>query len=235
MEAKLTEVMTRPLPETRARTLSAGAREAALDLARENDVVILGPGLSRHRETVKLVRDLIPAIERPLVLDADGINALAGDPAPLKARPAPTVCTPHPGEMGRLVGATAAQVQADRLGVARRAAADMRCVMLLKGAKSIVAGPDGAARINPTGNAGMASGGTGDVLAGMIGGLLAQGAAAFDAASAAAFFHGLAGDLAAQKTTERSLIASDMIEHLPAALKAPRQRKPARRRFGSRR
>jgi len=222
LEVKVTEVMTRPLPETPARTLSLGAREAALRLAHEGDVVVMGPGLSRHQETVALVRDLVSAIERPLVLDADGLNALAGDPSPLKARRAPTVCTPHPGEMGRLLGMSADQVQRDRLRVCRRAAADLRCVMVLKGARSIIAHPDGDARISPTGNPGMASGGTGDVLTGMIGGLLAQGAAAFDAASAAVFFHGLAGDHAAESRTEPCLIASDLLEFLPSALRQPR-------------
>jgi NAD(P)H-hydrate epimerase len=219
LEVKVTEVMTRPLPETPARTLSLGAREAALGLAHEGDVVIMGPGLSRHQETAALIRDLVSAIERPLVLDADGLNALAGDPSLLKVRRAPTVCTPHPGEMGRLLGISADQVQRDRLGAARRAAADLRSVMVLKGARTVIAHPDGDARISPTGNPGMASGGTGDVLTGMIGGLLAQGAAPFDAASAAVFFHGLAGDYAAESRTERCLIAGDLLEFLPLALR----------------
>ena len=226
LEVKVTEVITRPLPETQARTLSLNAREAALVLAHENDVVVMGPGLSRHEETVALVRDLVAAIERPLVLDADGLNALAGPKpgsktdahSPLQERRAPTVCTPHPGEMGRLLGVMAAEVQRDRLGVARRAAADLGCVMVLKGARTVIADPDGRARINPTGNPGMASGGTGDVLTGMIGGLLAQGLAPFDAAAAAVFFHGLAGDHAAQSRTECCLVAGDLLEFLPAAL-----------------
>ncbi|UCH35234.1 MAG: NAD(P)H-hydrate dehydratase [Armatimonadota bacterium] len=219
LEVKLTEVMTRPLPETPARTLSFAARGDALAFAREADVVIFGPGVSRNEETVRLIRDLVPAIERPLVLDADGINALSGDPSPLRQRQAPTVCTPHPGEMGRLLGASAEEVQRDRPGVARRAAADLGCVMLLKGAKSIVADSGGEVRISPTGNPGMASGGTGDVLAGMIGGLMAQGLNAFDAASVGAFFHGLAGDLAAEEKTEHCLIAGDLLDFLTAALK----------------
>ena len=221
MEVKLTEVMTRPLPETPERTLALAARELALAFAHEADVVVLGPGLSRHEETVRLVRDLVEEIERPLVLDADGLNALAGNPEPLKARRAPTVCTPHPGEMGRLLGMTAAQVQRDRLGVARRAAGEFGCVMVLKGAKTVIADSSGDARINPTGNPGMASGGTGDVLSGMIGGLLAQGVEPFDAAAAAVFFHGLAADRAARDRTERCLIAGDIIDYLPSALRAP--------------
>jgi NAD(P)H-hydrate epimerase len=221
MEIKLTEVMTRPLPETRERTLAESAFKPALELAHEADVVILGPGLSRHPQTMKLARRLAAAIERPLVLDADGLNALAGDAAPLTQRSSATVCTPHPGEMGRLLGMTAAQVQGDRLGIARRAAADLRCLIVLKGARTIIADPGGAARINPTGNPGMASGGTGDVLSGMIGGLLAQGCEPWDAAAAAVFFHGLAGDYAARERTEQCLIASDLLEYLPSALRAP--------------
>ncbi len=219
MEVKLTEVMTRPLPETRERTLAESAFKPALELAHEADVVMLGPGLSRHPETMKLVRRLVAAIERPLVVDADGLNALADDTAPLTQRSFATVCTPHPGEMGRLLGLTAAQVQGDRLGIAHRAAAELRCVMVLKGAKTIIAHPGGAACINPTGNPGMASGGTGDVLSGMIGGLLGQGLEPCDAAAAAVFFHGLAGDHAARERTESCLIASDLLEYLPAALK----------------
>jgi hydroxyethylthiazole kinase-like uncharacterized protein yjeF len=222
MEVKVTEVMTRPLPETSARTLSIAAREAALSFAHEADVVIMGPGLARHEETVSVVRELIGAVERPLVLDADGLNALAGDPTPLKSRKAPTICTPHPGEMGRLLGVSTGEVQGNRLGSAKRAAAELDCIMVLKGARTIIATPDGQARINPTGNPGMASGGTGDVLTGMIGGLLAQGPAPFDAAAAAVFFHGLAADHAAEKKTEPCLIAGDIIDFLPSALKRPK-------------
>jgi len=228
MEVKVTEVMTLPLPETRERTLSLDARAAALAFAHERDVVIMGPGLSRHPQTKALVSDLVGAIERPLVLDADGLNALEGDPSPLRAvrrlraRSAPTICTPHPGEMGRLIGMTAAEVQRDRLGIARRAAADFGCVVVLKGARTIIADPGGRAYINSTGNPGMASGGTGDVLSGMIGGLLAQGVAPFDAAAAGVFFHGLAGDIAADHKTEPCLIAGDLLDYLPAALKRPR-------------
>ncbi|HUT73990.1 MAG TPA: NAD(P)H-hydrate dehydratase [Armatimonadota bacterium] len=221
MEVKLTEAMTRPLPETPEHTLARAAYAAALDLAHGADAVVLGPGLSRHEETASLIRDLVPAIQRPLVLDADGLNALAGQGELLRRRRAPTVCTPHPGEMGRLVGLTAAQVQGDRLGVARRAAADLGCVILLKGARTIIAEPGDRARINPTGNPGMASGGTGDVLAGMIGALLGQGCEAGDAASAAAFFHGLAGDHAARDRGQRCLVAGDLIDCLPSALKPP--------------
>jgi len=222
LEVKVTEVMTRPLPETSARTLSMAARDPALAFAHGADVVIMGPGLSRHEETMSVVRDLIAAIDRPLVLDADGLNALGGDPAPLKSRKAPTICTPHPGEMGRLLGVSTDEVQGDRLGVARRAAGELGCIMVLKGARTIIATPDGQVRVNPTGNPGMASGGTGDVLTGMIGGLLAQGPAPFDAAAAAVFFHGLAADRAAEQKTEPCLIAGDIIDFLPSALKRPK-------------
>jgi NAD(P)H-hydrate epimerase len=234
MEVKVTEVMTLPLPETRERTLSLDARDAALAFAHERDVVVMGPGLSRHPQTKALVADLVAAIERPLVLDADGINALEGDPSPLRARSAPTILTPHPGEMARLIGKTAAEVQRDRLAIARRAAAHFGCIVVLKGARTIIADSQGRAYINSTGNPGMASGGMGDVLSGMIGALLAQLAAgtgtdqvrvpsdaAFRAAAAAVFFHGLAGDLAAAEKTEPCLIAGDLLDYLPPALKRP--------------
>ena len=161
----------------------------------------------------------------PLVVDADGLNALAPSPetpntASLLRRAAPTVVTPHPGEMARLVVLKVADVQAARLATARGFAADTGAIVVLKGQRTIVAHPDGRAAVNPTGNPGLATGGTGDVLAGVIGALLARGADAWRGASASVYLHGHAGDRAASRQGEESLIAGDLLDELPAALRS---------------
>lgn len=190
--------------------------------------------MSKHPETVELVRELLPRVRVPCVLDADGLNAFgAGDrkaerdpagapagetlpPGGFRERP-DLVLTPHPGEMARLLGLkSAAEVQANRLGVAERTAAAWRCTVVLKGARTLVAEP-GRTYINPTGNPGMSTGGTGDVLTGIIAGLLAQGLEPAPAAAAAAFLHGRAGDLAAAERGQASLLAGNLLEFLPAA------------------
>ena len=153
------------------------------------------------------------------VLDSDTLNAIADEPECLVKASAPAVITPHPGEMARLMGSDVAAVQADRLESAKAAAKQFDCVALLKGARSVIAAPQGQVRICPTGNPGMASGGTGDVLTGMVGAFLGQGMSPFDAASAGAYLHGLAGDLAAAATTEVALVAGDVLGATPLALR----------------
>jgi NAD(P)H-hydrate epimerase len=155
----------------------------------------------------------------PVVLDADGLNAVAGSRV-LHRRRAPTVVTPHPGEMSRLADLETAAVQADRPGVARRFAAEAGVVCVLKGARTIVAAPDGRMAICPTGNPGLASGGSGDVLAGVVGGLLAQGVPAFEAASLAVYVHGAAADAIASRRGEVGLLARDLLSEVPAAIAA---------------
>ena len=217
LEIKCTEVMTLPLPETKQRSLAPQAADQVLAFAEGCDAVALGPGLSRVDATAQLARSLIERIPLPLVVDADGLNACAGATDVLKRRAAPTVITPHPGELSRLVDVPAATIQQDRVGSARQAARELDCVVVLKGAGTVIAAPDGEAWVNPTGNAGMASGGVGDVLTGVIAALLAGGATAVDAAVSGVYYHGLAGDLAAEHRGERSLIASDLLEQLPVA------------------
>jgi NAD(P)H-hydrate epimerase len=165
------------------------------------------------------VARLVRECPLPLVIDADGLNHLAGDPAPLRAARAPRVLTPHPGEMARLCGRTTAEVQADRLGTARDFAAVHGAVVCLKGARTVIAAPDGRAWINPTGNSGMGSGGTGDVLCGMLGAFLAQGLDAVDAARLAVFAHGRAGDVAAAARGEAGMIAGDLLDAVPEVLR----------------
>jgi len=152
-------------------------------------------------------------------VDADGVNAMVGALDLLRDRKAPTVLTPHPGEMARLLGTTPGEVQSRRLETARDFAREYGVVLVLKGAGTVTALPDGRAYINPTGNPGMASGGSGDVLTGIIGGLLAQGMGAGEAAWAGVYIHGLAGDKAAQEKSEVTLLAGDMIEVLPSIFK----------------
>jgi NAD(P)H-hydrate epimerase len=169
---------------------------------------------------VQVVRDLIQRITVPMVIDADGLNALAGQPDILKRAKAPVILTPHPGEMGRLLHIQPAEVQKDRIGVASAFAVKYKVVVVLKGAGTVIALPDGGAFINSTGNPGMATGGTGDALTGMIGGLLAQGHSAAEAASLGAYLHGLAGDLATKEKGEAAMIAGDLIEKIPEAMKS---------------
>ncbi|MCX7599821.1 MAG: NAD(P)H-hydrate dehydratase, partial [Armatimonadetes bacterium] len=219
LEAKCTEPITLPMPETEGASLSSRAAEEALEHAATCQAVALGPGIGRHPETAQLVQRLVAAIEAPLVIDADGLNCLADvDPGVLTQRPGPTIITPHPGELARLLQADVPTLQADRLGSARAAAGLFRCVVVFKGAGTIVARPDGQAWINATGNHGMASAGMGDVLTGVIAGFLAGGASPEQAAIAGVYYHGRAADLAAEGRDPRSIIASDLLDGLGRAM-----------------
>ncbi|MHB8894030.1 MAG: NAD(P)H-hydrate dehydratase [Candidatus Geothermincolia bacterium] len=219
METKLTEVMTLPAAQTGARTFSAAAADELISRSRSAGAVALGPGISRVPETQELVRRLVVEVEASLVLDADGLNAVVGHTEILRGRRHPLVLTPHPGEMARLLGMDAAEVQSDRIGAAAPAARDWEALVVLKGAATVVACPDGEIHINPTGNAGMATAGTGDVLTGCVAAFMAQGLDGLEAAVAAAYFHGHAGDLAAQMEGMAGLTAGDVIRHLPLALR----------------
>jgi NAD(P)H-hydrate epimerase len=218
LEVKLTEAMTFPLPETYTRTLDTRALALILELAQDASVIAIGPGLSREPETAVLVRRLTARVERPMVVDADGVNALADASVILEGDHAPAVLTPHPGEMARLMGVPTEKIQARRTHFAEAAAKRFRSTVVLKGACSVIADPGRSLAINATGNPGMATGGTGDVLTGMVAGLLAQGLLPFEAAAAATYLHGLAGDIAAARVGEASLLASDLVEALPEAM-----------------
>ena len=211
------EGMTEALAETDAGSVALAARDRILELARARDALALGPGLGLHPDTQELARRLAREIDRPLVLDADALTALAGRLELLRDAPGPRCLTPHPAEMARLMGTTVADVQRDRVAAARAVAAGYGVHVALKGAATVVATADGRVFVNPTGNPGMASGGTGDVLTGMVGALLARKLPPADALVAAAYLHGLAGDLAAARLGEESSIASDLIESLPDA------------------
>jgi NAD(P)H-hydrate epimerase len=219
LEAKLLEAMTVPMPETKAHTFARSGLDRLLAFAGARDAVAIGPGLTTHPETVELVQEFIKRADKPCVLDADALNALAGKASLLTECKRPPIITPHPGEMARLEAeATTQSVNEDRLGTAIRFARERGVFVILKGARTVIARPDGLAAICPTGNPGMATAGTGDVLTGMVGGLLAQGLSTWDAACAATYIHGLAGDLATQHLGQAGMIARDLIQYIPHAL-----------------
>ncbi len=219
LEVKLTEAMTEPLPDPINGYLCPDSMGRILQLLEGKTALALGPGVSTQPQVRELILGLISKAKIPLVVDADGITALASRPQLLKECTNPITITPHPGEMARLLGTTTKEVQDNRIEVARDFATSYRCVVVLKGNRTIISSPEGEVYINPSGNPGMASGGTGDVLTGMIGGLLAQGIPPLEAAKWGVYLHGLAGDIAATKLGEMPLIASDILDYLPYALK----------------
>lgn len=217
----LLEAMSRLLPDTPQQTIAAAALDPALAFAEDKQAVVLGPGLSTHEETAAFVQGFVPQCAPPLVIDADGLNNLAHDLAPLDKRPdGTTIITPHPGEMARLAGCDTRTVQADREAVARDFAAAHGVVVVLKGFHTVVAHPDGETATNTTGGSGLGTGGTGDVLAGLLGGLLAQGLSPWDAARLGVWVHGYAGDCAAEQYTARAMLARDVLECIPQAFGA---------------
>ncbi len=213
------ESMTLGLPAGDAGQIAERAADVLLDAAEGKTALALGPGLGQEPATAAAIRRIVLECPLPLVIDADGVNAFAGRAGDLARRKAETILTPHPGELGRLLGISTAQIQEDRLAAARGAAEETGAIVVLKGHLTLVAS-GAAVFVNPTGNPGMATGGTGDVLTGLLAGLLAQGLDALDATLLAVYLHGLAGDLAASRLGEAPLAAGDLIEILPAALEA---------------
>ncbi len=213
------ESMTLGLPAGSSGQIAEQAADVLLEAAEGKAVLALGPGLGGEPATAATIRRAVLECPLPLVLDADGVNAFAGRAGELAGRRAETVLTPHPGELGRLLGISTSQIQEDRIAAARGAAEETGAIVVLKGHLTLVASGT-AVFVNPTGNPGMATGGTGDVLTGLIAGLLAQGLDALDATLVAVYLHGLAGDLAASRLGEAPLAAGDLIEILPAAFAA---------------
>jgi NAD(P)H-hydrate epimerase len=219
LEAKITEAMTLPLPEAIGeRALGMKALEPLQNFLENKTAAALGPGLGTHPETGELVRRLTRDLPLPMVIDADGVNALAGAPELVKTAAGPRILTPHPGEMARFLGTTTQAVQADRLGTARKAAAAANAVVVLKGAQTLVADAQGRVSVNATGNPALASGGTGDVLTGLIGGFLAQKLDPWDAARLGVYLHGLAADFFVDRSGPRGLIAGDLLLIFPEVL-----------------
>jgi NAD(P)H-hydrate epimerase len=216
--------MTEPLPETDAGTISSSALDRIGELAEGKSVLAVGPGISRDPQTAELVWTLVAQLQLPMVVDADGLNAFEGRAAELNGKGRTLVITPHPGEMARLAGSTIPEVQKDRLGVARKFAREHGVIVVLKGHRTLVVQPDGEAWVNTTGNPGMATGGTGDILTGMVAGMIAQHSKqAFQAVLAAVHLHGLAGDVMRESVGEHSLVATDLLKGLPEAFRRTRE------------
>ncbi len=217
LEVKLTEVMTQPLMGQQNHLISDNCDEIVA-LSRKFQSLVLGPGLGQNPQTFDAVRSLVARCHCPLVVDADALNALVGVLDVLPASAAmPPILTPHPGEFSRLTGLTVSTIEADRFRLTRQFAIDNRVVLLLKGARTLIADPDGRVRINTSGNAGLATGGSGDVLSGLIGGLLAQGLSPFDAASLGSWLHGASADLLADENGCAGLLAGDLLKTIPVA------------------
>jgi len=214
LESMLVEVMTAPLPDTGG-ALAPNAADQINRLMAAKQCLAIGPGLGNATETGKLVRRLLRRSEIPMVIDADGLNHLAGRRGIFKDLQAPAILTPHPGEMARLADQTTAQIQADRVKCARDFAAASGTIVVLKGAASVIAAPDGQVRINPTGNPGMASGGMGDVLTGIIAGLVTQGVDPESAAVIGVYLHGAAADALATGDMPVGYLASDLLDQIP--------------------
>lgn len=218
-EKRLTEVITKPLPETKEKTLSKKALSEIIVLLKNKDAAVIGPGLSQHKQTKALVLSLLPKLDIPAVLDADALNSLAGKVSAVKKAKAPLIMTPHPGEMSRLINVKTKDIQKNRKTVALDFAKKYNVTLVLKGHNTVVANPKHKIYVNKTGNPGMATAGSGDVLCGIIGSFLAQGAIPYEAAKQGVYLHGLAGDLAAKKVGEVSLIAGDILAKVPEAIK----------------
>ena len=220
------ELMTEPLEETENGTISLRALEyGRLDsVAERKTVLAVGPGISRNAETAEFVRTVVANYRVPMVVDADGLNAFEGCAEKLDGKGRMLVITPHPGEMARLVGSTVSAVQRDRTNIARDFAREHNLIVVLKGHRTLIASPDGEVWVNTTGNPGMATGGTGDILTGMVAGLMAQNLSdVFGAVLAAVYLHGLAGDVARDTMGEHSLVATDLLTSLPGAFQRVRE------------
>ena len=222
------EVMTEPCEETDAGTISLRALEYAHmdNLVKGKTVLAIGPGISRHAETAEFVRTVVQKYSTAIVLDADGLNAFEGVAEKLNGKGRALVITPHPGEMARLTGLSVPQVQRDRIGIARSFAREHQLIVVLKGHRTLIAQPDGEVWVNTTGNPGMATGGTGDILTGMVAGMMAQHPSQMlEAVASAVYLHGLAGDVACETMGEQSLVATDLIKALPEAFRRTRKEK----------
>jgi hydroxyethylthiazole kinase-like uncharacterized protein yjeF len=215
---KLTEVMPNPLEETEDQSLSEKAMPDINRLASWSDLVVLGPGLGRNKETEEVILELIETIKRPLLIDADGLNALAINPKIVKRRKAETILTPHTGELSRITHHSAEEIEKNRVDLARSESKALNSYLVLKGSPTVVGTPSGDVFINSTGNPGMATAGAGDVLTGTIAALWGQHISAAKASICGVYLHGLAGDLAKEKYGEMGLTATDIIEALPSAI-----------------
>ena len=218
LETMVTEVMTVGMPETADGALDESAHKSVASLIKEKRCLAMGPGLGTHGSTGRLVHRLIEESHVPMVVDADGLNLIAAEPSVLSRRRSPIILTPHPGEMARLSGDSTADIQNDRIGHARSFAERYQVHVVLKGAATVVARPDGTVFVNATGNPGMAAGGMGDVLTGLIAGLITQGVETSAAAQAGVYLHGMAADRMAKKKAPVGYLATEVIDTLPEVM-----------------
>lgn len=225
-QSRATEEMLLPLPDTGRGTFSSSALSEILDfLVKEADVLAVGPAIGSDKETAKLMEGLLALCAAPMVIDADAINSIRGKTGLLRKTKAPAILTPHPGEMARLIGGSKGpDVEADRIGVAAGFSKSTGAYLVLKGVPTITASPEGRSYINPTGNPGMATAGSGDVLTGIIASFVGQGLSPLEACILGAYLHGLSGDISAAEKGEHSLIATDIIEALPGAFLSLRKK-----------
>jgi NAD(P)H-hydrate epimerase len=218
-DTKSPEVMFEGIADGGKGYFIKGSFQALKGALEGKDVLAIGPGMGTQDETKALFLELVKKAAVPLIIDADGLNCLAGSAGAIGGRKAPVILTPHPGELSRLTGMTVKDIQVNRIQAAKTFAVQHKCHLVLKGHRTVAVSPTGDIYINPTGNAGMATAGTGDVLTGVIASLLAQGMPVTDAVIAAVYIHGMAGDMAAEELGDRGLIASDIINNLPKAIK----------------
>ena len=223
LAAKLTEVTYAPLPEVEPGVIGAEAANLFTEQLKTYDVLLIGCGLGQHESTQKFVRESLfsPSLNMPrgIVLDADALNALARVSKWWQRMDCEAILTPHPGEMARLTGLSVAEIQADRLKIAQKMSAEWQKVVVLKGAYTVIAAPDGRAKLNPSANPGLASAGTGDVLSGAIAGMLAQGLAPFDAACCGVYLHSTSGEMVKDELGDAGMVASDLLPLLPKVIK----------------
>lgn len=215
---KLTEVMVRPFASTREGGFSKSALPGIQALADKVDAVAIGPGLSVHPQASRLVRELVAHLRKPIVLDADGLNAYENREKLLRKHNPSLILTPHPGEFGRLIHQSLDAIQAERVNLAKQYAEQWRAILVLKGHRTVAASPEGEIYENQTGNPGMATGGSGDLLTGIIASLIGQKVPPYSAACLGVYLHGLAGDLAAKEKGEHGLIAGDILDKIPEAI-----------------
>jgi NAD(P)H-hydrate epimerase len=219
LETQVMEVMTAPLPEGQNGILGKSAGDGIKKLEAGKTCLAIGPGMGQAAETRSLVKKIVGQSQVPVVIDADGLNNIAGQTQLLKSLKIPAVLTPHPGEMARLMGIRPAEVQQNRLQCARDFATNFNVHLVLKGAATVIAHPDGSAYINPTGNSGMASGGMGDVLTGVLAGFITQGYTPDAAAHAAVYLHGAAADTLAKTIGPIGYLAGEVMNAIPAEIK----------------
>jgi NAD(P)H-hydrate epimerase len=221
--SKGSEIVFVPQAETAAGSIALSNKPALLALAETMDMVVLGPGLSLDQETQQLARELAGETGKPLLIDGDGLTALGQDLEIIQQRPAATILTPHLGEMSRITGMSVADIRANKIDILQRTTAECNAIIVLKGAHSLIGYPDGRVLINMSGNAGMATAGSGDVLTGTVAAMLGLGLPLEQAVSKGVFLHGLAGDLAAEAQGPDGLTAQDILDYLPLAVKLDRQ------------